>query len=67
MSDQSKQLAELKQQILEQISEEELETAVGASNTITFNPRDLPTYGPLLANQNTGVRSLYIGGRRINS
>src|SRR5260370_935932 len=57
MSEQAKQLAQLKQQILEQISEEELETAVGAKEGYaTINVRNLPELDPRWVNQNTGVR-----------
>jgi hypothetical protein len=59
MSEQAKQLAKLKQQILEQISEEELEAAVGAKEGYaTIKPDDLILNHPLV-NLNTGVRRVY--------
>jgi hypothetical protein len=57
MSDQTKQLTELKQQILEQISEEELEAAVGArQDYYTINIKDLPHFKNPPIEMNTGVR-----------
>jgi hypothetical protein len=54
-------LAELKQQILEEINEEELETCVGASGSYTkVDPRDFPVMQNTGVNQNTGV-SLHSG------
>jgi hypothetical protein len=58
MSDQPKQIAELKQQILEQISEEELEAAVGAKEGYaTMKPDDFTLNHPL-TQLNTGVRQI---------